>query len=101
MQLWLLCLSGLIFFVGACIAFYHVGVEQHWWQSAASCGGKPITSAITPDQLFNSLQRAQPKACDDIDWGLFGITMASYNLVFSLVLAILTLVGVQKMEKSK
>jgi disulfide bond formation protein DsbB len=101
MQLWLLRLSGLVFFVGACIAFYHVGVEQHWWQSAASCGGKPITSSITPDQLLKSLQQIQSKACDDIDWSLFGISMASYNIVFFLGLGILTLVGTQKMEKFK
>ena len=101
MQLWLLRLSGFVFFVGACIAFYHVGVEQHWWQSAASCGGKPITSAITPDQLLKSLQQIQPKACDDIDWSLFGISMASYNVAFSLGLGIFTLVGTQKMEQSK
>ena len=101
MQLWLLRLSGLVFFVGACIAFYHVGVEQHWWQSAASCGGKPITSAVMPNQLLKSLQQIQPKACDDIDWSLFWISMAGYNIVFSLGLGILTLVGTQKMEKSK
>ncbi len=101
MRLWLLRLSGLVFFVGACISFYHVGVEQHWWQSAVSCGGKPITSAITPDQLFNSLQQTQPKACDNIDWNLYGISMASYNVALSLGLGILTLDGAQKMEKSK
>ena len=101
MQVWLLRLCGLAFLIGGVIAFYHVGVEQHWWQSAASCGGKPITSAITPDQLLKSLQQAQPKACDDVDWTLFGLSMASYNVAFSLGLGILTLVGTQKMEKSK
>ena len=100
-QIWLLRLCGLVFFIGACVALYHVGVEQHWWQSATSCGGNPITNAISPKQLFQSLKQVQPKACDTIDWNLFGISMASYNIVISLGLGILILVGAQKVEKYK
>ena len=100
-RVWILRVCGLAFLIGGGIAFYHVGVEQHWWQSAASCGGTPITGAITSEQLLQSLQQVQPKACDDVDWTLFGISMASYNVVFSTGLGILTFLGVHKMEKSK
>lgn len=99
-QVWILRLCGLAFLIGGGIAAYHVGVEQHWWRSAASCGGEPITSTITPDQLLKSLQQVQPKVCDDVDWTLFGISMASYNVVYSIGLGILTFAGVHKMEKS-
>jgi|SaaInlStandDraft_2_1057019.scaffolds.fasta_scaffold30317_2 disulfide bond formation protein DsbB len=96
-RVWILRVCGLAFLIGGGIAFYHVGVEQHWWQSAASCGGQPITGAITSEQLLQSLQQFQPKACDDVDWTLFGISMASYNVVFSLGLGILTFIGLRKM----
>jgi disulfide bond formation protein DsbB len=99
-RIWILRICGLAFLVGGGIAAYHVGVEQQWWQSAASCGGTPITGAITSEQLLQSLQQVQPKACGDVDWTLFGISMASYNVVFSLGLGILTFLGVHKMEKS-
>jgi len=32
--------AGFVFLLGAVIASYHVGVEQHWWVSAAGCGGE-------------------------------------------------------------
>src|SRR4029453_17182453 len=31
-------LAGIVFLADAAIAFYHVGVEQHWWQGTAECG---------------------------------------------------------------
>ncbi len=31
-------ISALVFAAGMSVAIYHVGVEQHWWASAASCG---------------------------------------------------------------
>jgi disulfide bond formation protein DsbB len=30
----------------------------------------------------------EPKACDTFDWQLFGISMASYNVAYSILLAI-------------
>ena len=36
---WLLALAGLVFIANSAIAFYHVGVEQHWWQGTAECTG--------------------------------------------------------------
>ena len=32
-----LALAGLTFLAGAAIAFFHVGVEQHWWRGMAGC----------------------------------------------------------------
>ncbi|MGJ3260560.1 MAG: disulfide bond formation protein B [Rhodospirillales bacterium] len=79
-------LAGLAFLTGAGIAFYHVGVEQFWWASAAPCGASgPV--ADTQD-LLAQLQQKPEKSCGDIDWTLFGISMATYNVGVSLALAI-------------
>ena len=76
-------LCGAVLVVGAAIAFYHVGVEQHWWASVTSCGGAPTTDMSLSDVL-SQLNVKQPKACDEVDWTLFGISMATYNVgVFS------------------
>ena len=78
-------LSGIVFLVGAGIAFYHVGVEQHWWASAASCGNNGGDVPKTIDELRQLLMQAKPaKACDEVDWTLFGLSMATYNVPFSL-----------------
>ncbi len=83
---WIALLAGLVFAVGAGIAAYHVGVEQHWWTSAAPCGASGTVPSSTEDFLA-ALQKKPEKSCDDIDWTLFGVSMATYNAVVSAVLA--------------
>ena len=77
-----------IFLYGAVLAFYHTGVEQHWWQATTSCGGQQLMPS-TLAELKMGLSKALPKACDEIDWTLFGLSMSVYNTVVSLMLSIL------------
>jgi disulfide bond formation protein DsbB len=83
-----LALSGVALVVGAGIAAYHVGVEQHWWEGTAACGGA-LTSAQTVEELMKQLQAKPAPRCDTPAWTLFGISMAGYNMLFSAILAIL------------
>lgn len=91
-------LSGLAFAMGAAIAVHHVGVEQHWWASAAACGGR-LADAQTPAQLLADLARAPVKPCDAVDWSLFGVSMAGYNVVASSVLTLFAFAGAYSMRK--
>lgn len=79
-------LACFVFLVSAGISFYHVGVEQTWWVSVAPCGGGAGDIASTQD-LLAALQEKPAKSCGDIEWTLFGISMATYNVAFSLALA--------------
>jgi len=85
----LTAIAGFVFLAGAGLAIYHVGVEQHWWLSATGCGGE-VGKAVSASDLTAMLQQKPPKACDEVDWTLFGVSMASYNAFFSLVLAGIT-----------
>ena len=85
-QAFVIALCGITYLIGAAIALYHVGVEQHWWASAV-CGGAP-PNTLTFEQMQQSLMRGEPKACDTVDWQLFGISMAGYNIVYSIALAV-------------
>jgi disulfide bond formation protein DsbB len=85
-------LFSVIFLCSAALAFYHTGIEQHWWRAATSCGGhQPMPSSLT--ELNLSLANAIPKACDEIDWTLLGLPMSVYNIVVSLMLSILGLLS--------
>ena len=90
-------LCALAFLVGAGIAFYHVGVEQHWWQSATGCGGGQ-PAEITMEQMMRELTSKPPKPCDQVDWTLFGISMATYNVAGSLFLAAAALAGATRLK---
>lgn len=97
-RLWLLAATVLALFTGAGIATYHVGVEQQWW--ASTCGGS-LSQGMTIEQLQLSLTKKAPKACDEIDWTLFGISMATYNVFISSGLAILTATGLLRLRKEQ
>jgi len=89
-----LCALG--FLTGAGIAFYHVGVEQHWWTGSEACVGAAARSAQTIEELRAQLMAAPLTRCDDVAWSLFGISMAGYNVFVSLVLAATTVVGLRR-----
>jgi len=92
--------AGVVFLIGSGIALYHVGVEQHWWTSAAPCGssGEAIT---TTEDFLAALQKKPVKSCGDIDWTLFGISMATYNVAASLFFALTSLWAWRKLSGAK
>jgi len=81
-----LAFCAVIFLVGAGIAAFHVGVEQGWWAGTETCTG-PDLNAMSPSQLRAYLMQAPIVRCDEVAWALFGISMAGYNVLVSLVLA--------------
>lgn len=93
-----IAVCGLVYLTGAGIAFYHVGVEQHWWVSG--CTGE-LSGNISVADLKASLMSKPEKACDDIDWTLFGISMATYNVAYSGGLGLLSLGAAMQMSKSR
>ncbi|MBL6958099.1 MAG: disulfide bond formation protein B [Rhodospirillales bacterium] len=88
-------LAGVVFLVGAGIAAYQVGVEQHWWASGCS-GGLPENLSIA--DMKQILTQKQPKPCDDVDWTLFGVSMATYNVFYSGLLGLGSLAAAYRMR---
>jgi disulfide bond formation protein DsbB len=72
------------------IGLYHAGVEQGWWPGPDSCSGDAGGLAgLSGSDLLNPDQAAPIVMCDDIVWSLFGLSMAGWNAVLSLLLAAL------------
>jgi len=80
-----LTVIAVAFVINTGIAGYHVGVEQQWWASAVCGGGIPEVS--TADDLLAALSVKPEKACDEVDATLFGLSMATYNVVACAALA--------------
>lgn len=89
-------ISAICFTVGAATAFYHVGVEQHWWASAV-CGGD-LSGTASTQELLAGLKAPPEKSCDQIDWSFLGLSMATYNVLFSGIMAGACLILVQRMR---
>ncbi|MFZ0693730.1 MAG: disulfide bond formation protein B [Alphaproteobacteria bacterium] len=82
----LLYICALAFVIGAGIAVFHVGVEQHWWRGTDECGALS-TGAKTLEEMETMLKKTPVVRCDQPQWSLFGISMAGYNVLISLALA--------------
>ncbi|MBY8978099.1 disulfide bond formation protein B [Rhodobacteraceae bacterium NNCM2] len=78
-------LGGLAALATAAIGFFHAGVEQKWWEGPSTCTSAAIGSLST-DEAFARMMQAPMVRCDDIAWQ-FGLTLAGWNGVFSLILA--------------
>lgn len=90
LRMLLVLAAGLVLLAGASLAFFHVGVEQHWWPGLASCsGGGQMPGSFA--QLQQMMQRPAP-ACDKPAWTLLGISMAGYNAILSVVMGAWALV---------
>lgn len=86
----LVFLCGLALLAGGAIAFYHVGVEQHWWKSFLE--GCTINFDNAQD-LLKQIEGTKAARCDEIPWSLFGISMAGYNAIISLIAGPITLIA--------
>ncbi|HYM73718.1 MAG TPA: disulfide bond formation protein B [Stellaceae bacterium] len=78
-------LLGMVFLVSAGIAFYHVGVEQHWFAGPSACTAGNAT-ATTVEELRRQLMGKQAVLCDRVQWSLLGVSLAGWNFVASLLM---------------
>ena len=88
-------LGALAALTTAAIAAYHTGVERHWWQGPSTCTSGPIAN-LSPKDLLAQIQAAPVVQCDQVAWAMGGLSMASWNMLASLVLVALWLMAARK-----
>lgn len=85
-------LSAIVFLCGSGLAFYHHGVEQHWWVShfEACAGDTAITEAADPQAALAALLETPSVRCDEIPWidPVVGWSMAAWNAIMSFLLGL-------------
>ncbi|HEY3910794.1 MAG TPA: disulfide bond formation protein B [Stellaceae bacterium] len=94
---WVALLLAVVFAISTALAFYHVGVEKHWFAGPSACtaeAGTPTTLA----QLEAQLRHQQPVRCDDPAWSLFGVSLAGWNLVGSLAMTGICLAALARLR---
>lgn len=79
-------LCAVAFASGATVAAFHVGVEQGWWTGSTACVGVGRGIARTADELRALLETAPIVRCNEVQWSLFGVSMAGYNVMVSIAL---------------
>jgi disulfide bond formation protein DsbB len=94
-----LLLAALLFAVDAGLAFYHAGVEQHWFPGPGACTGLALQVGSVED-LRAQLLATPPVRCDEIQWSLFGISLAGWNVVAALALAAFSLAAFARLRRA-
>lgn len=84
----LAAIGGLVFLAGAGIAGFHVGVEQSWWEGLSTCASADTDPNLSIEELKAKLFATPPLRCDEVPWSLFGISLAGYNFIASILLAL-------------
>jgi disulfide bond formation protein DsbB len=87
-------IAALAFVIGAGLAFYHVGVEQHWFAGPGACTGVSAGGGGV-DDFRARLMAQQPVRCDEPQWALFGVSLAGWNLLASLALVVFCLLALR------
>lgn len=89
-------LGGISVLAGAGIAAYHTGVERAWWPGPSACtGGGPGLSGLSGADLLSTEGPVGIVMCDEVAWQMWGLSMASWNGLASLGLALLWLLALR------
>jgi len=82
----LLVILALTFILSALISGYHVSIEKGFIEPIFSCTSDNINS-LEKEEILKSLNNIRPN-CKDVDFSLFGISLATLNLINSFVLTV-------------
>jgi disulfide bond formation protein DsbB len=74
------------------LSAYHAGVEWKLWPGPADCSG-PINSFGSASNMLKQLQDIRIVRCDEAAWRFLGISLAGYDVLISLFLALIAAWG--------
>jgi len=83
-----LLLLSLTFIASTILAFYHLGIEQEFFTESFLCESKNFSKTLTKDQLLEQLKQ-NTISCKDVSFKVLGLSLASINFIFSLVLSVI------------
>jgi disulfide bond formation protein DsbB len=89
----LLAIGGLLMFYGLYLAVYHSGVEWAWWPGPTDCTDVAGPVDTGGNGVLDALDKFVPPSCDKAALRILGLSMAGWNAIASLILAIVALRG--------
>jgi disulfide bond formation protein DsbB len=87
--LWIL---ALLFLGSAVFGGYHAGVEWGFWPGPTDCTGS-LQKAGSVQDFLSQLQTTQVVRCDAVAIRILGLSLAGWNAVISLAMAVVAAIG--------
>ena len=91
---------SLIFFFASMVSFYHFGIEQGFIKESLVCDLAAEDKILNPEELLNNLKEITI-TCKDVTFKIFGLSLATINIIISLILSIITMKHFLDYEKNK
>ncbi len=95
--IWLYSLL-IIFFLSFLLSGYHFGIEQGVFNEFSGCTGNSLN--ITDKNELLKLLSSEVNSCKNVDFKIFGLSLAAINLLLSFSIFILIL-NIIKNEKNR
>ena len=76
-----------------CLGVYHSGVEWAWWPGPTDCGAVSAPTGSGTGGVLDQLNEIVPPSCDKAAGRFLGLSFAGWNVVASLVIALIALRG--------
>ena len=90
---WLGALAAL---TTAGIGLYHTGVERDWWEGPTSCSGGATDLGSLYGAALLSMDAPSIVLCDEVAWEFLTLSMASWNALFSIALAVIWIMAARR-----
>jgi disulfide bond formation protein DsbB len=89
----LLAIGGLLMLYGLYLGVFHSGVEWGWWAGPTDCTNVAGPVDTGGNGVLDALDKFVPPSCDKAALRILGLSMAGWNAIASLILAIVALRG--------
>ena len=91
---------SLVSLVGSIVAFYHFGIEQGFFNESLVCEVGSLDQNLSTEDLLKKLGNNNV-SCKTVTFRVFGLSLASINTIFSLVLFVIFLKLFRNYENNK
>ena len=83
-----LIILALVFVSAMFISIYHFGIEQGFINESLVCDLKNKSGSLTTVDLLKELKE-KTISCKDVTFKIFGLSLATINIIISLILSII------------
>ena len=93
-------LLALIFAAATILSFYHFGMEQGFFKESLVCMQNNEINILNKEDLLKEFQKTVV-SCKDVEFTLFGLSLATINIIISFILSVITFKLFLNYEKNR
>ena len=90
----------LIFVSATILSFYHFGIEQGFFKESLVCISNNEIDNLSKEDLLKEFQKTAIN-CKDVEFTLFGLSLATINVIISFILSVITFKLFLNYEKNR